>query len=120
MECRTNCLVAAAKTTLVVIFLPQVSDQVFSHHPSQRVFQLHRLNKQVMLGIKTRSRHRRLEIEAQPLLNTLHPRALCEVQEQNQIQNDRRSKNRVPAEKVHLNLHRISEPPENVDVVPAL
>src|SRR5580704_3382942 len=109
----------SSQTTLVVILLPQVSDQVFAHHPSQRVFQLHRLDKQVVLGIKARSCHRRLEVEAQPLLNALHSRALCKVQEKNQIQNDRSREDRVAAQEVHFDLHRIPEPAEDVDVVPA-
>src|SRR5580704_197773 len=108
MESRTNCLMAAAKTELVVIFLPEVRNQILSHHPAQRVFQLHRLNKQVVLGIQARRRHRRLKVEAQPLLDSVHTSALCKVQEENQVQNDRRSENGIPAKEIHLNLHRVS------------
>jgi hypothetical protein len=41
----------------IVVFLAQMGDQVLAHHPAQRVLQLHRLDKQVMLGIKLRRAH---------------------------------------------------------------
>ena len=54
---------------LVVILLAKVRDEVFANHPAQSVFQLHQLDEQVVLRIKLGRGHRRLEVEAQPLLN---------------------------------------------------
>src|ERR1700693_4871156 len=104
----------------IVILLPQVRDQTFAHHPAQRVFQLHQLYEQIVLGVQTRRGHRRLEIEAQPLLNTAHARALRQIQKQYKIEHDGRGQDRIAAQKVHLDLHGIAEPAENVDVVPTL
>src|SRR5579864_355299 len=75
---------------LVVIFLAQVSDQVLAHHPAKRVLELHGLDKQVMLGIEFRRAHGRFEIEAEPFLNAAHAGALGEIEEKNQIEDDRR------------------------------
>src|SRR6266849_8732023 len=110
---------APSRGRSVVILLPQVRDQVLAHHPAQRVLQFHQLNEQIMLGIQVRRGHRRLEIETQPLLNPAHPRALRQIQEQNQIEHDGRRQNRVAAQEIHLDLHGIAEPSEDVDVVPA-
>src|SRR5258706_3059149 len=90
---------------------------------TQRVLQLHGLNEEVVLGIKPGRGHRRLEVEAQPLLDTdaaQFRRTLGQVHKQNQIQNNRRGQDRVAAEEVELDLHRIAEPSEDVDVVPTL
>src|ERR1700675_1754330 len=76
-----------------------------------------------MLRIQTRRCHRRFEVEAQPFLNPETAqlwRALCEVEEENQIEHDRRGKNGVAAEEVHFDRHRIPEPSEDIDVVPTL
>ena len=48
------------------------------------------------------------------------PGALREVHEQREVEDDRRREDRVAAEEVDLDLHRVAEPPEDVDVVPAL
>src|SRR5215469_10389514 len=98
-------------------------DQLFALQMPQRVLQLHQLDEQVMLGVQARNRHRRFEIEAEPLLNadSLQLRAtLCEIEEQDQVENDRCGKNRVTTEKIHLDLHRVAEPSEDVDVIPSL
>src|SRR4029077_7758695 len=119
MESRTNCPVAWPKISLVVIFLTEVRDQVRAHHPAERIFQFHGLNKQIMLRIEAWSGHRGLEIEAEPLLDALHPCTLGEIQEENQVQNDRRGQDRVAAKEIPLDLHWVTEPAKNVDVVPA-
>src|ERR1700730_8886505 len=72
----------------VVILLPQVRNQILSHHPSQRILQFHGLDEQIVLRVQLRRAHRRLEVEAQPFLNPAHPCALRQVQKQNQIQDD--------------------------------
>ncbi len=54
---------------LVVILQPQVRNQRLTLDMPQRVLQLHQLNKEIMFRIKPGSRHRRLPVKAQPLLN---------------------------------------------------
>src|SRR5437660_1652307 len=69
-----------------------------------------------MLGIKPRRGHGRLEVKAKPFLNPDAPqlrRPLCQVQKQHEIEHNRRGKNRIPTEKVDLDLHGVAEPPEN-------
>src|SRR6185312_14533081 len=104
----------------VVVLESEVSNQLLALHPSQSILQFHELDEDVVLGIKSLSRHRRLEIERKPLLNASHSRALRQIHEQHQIENEWRRKNRVAAQKIDLDLHRIAEPPENVDVIPTL
>src|SRR5262245_46190485 len=73
-----------------------------------------------MLGIEFGRALRDLEIEREPLLNTRHADSLGEIEKQDQIEAQRRGQNAVTAQKVYLDLHRIAEPAENVDIVPAL
>jgi hypothetical protein len=40
------------------------------------------------------------------------------VGEEREIEHDRRGEDRIPAEEVHLDLHGIAHPAEDVDVVP--
>ena len=47
-------------------------------------------------------------------------RALGKIQEEDEVERDGRGKDGVAAEEVDLDLHRIAEPAEDVDVVPAL
>jgi hypothetical protein len=67
---------------LVVIFLSQVRDQIFAHHPAKCVLQLNRLYEQIMLGIQAWRSHRRFEVKAEPFLNLAHARALRQIEEQ--------------------------------------
>ena len=71
-----------------------------------------------MLGVETGCVHRTLEIERQPLLDARHAGALRQIQEQRDVEDDRRRQDAVAAQKVDLQLHRVAEPPEDVDVVP--
>src|SRR5271154_6120795 len=73
-----------------------------------------------MLGIQLWGGHWRLEVKTQPLLNSSQACALCEIQEQNQVEHNRRCQDRIPAKEIDFDLHRIAEPAEDVDVVPAL
>src|SRR5262249_47331986 len=86
----------------------------------QRVLQFHQLNKQIVLGIDRGGMHRALEVEREPFLNAAHSGALRQVEEQHEIKDNRSGQNRVATKEVHLDLHRISKPSEDVDVVPAL
>ena len=72
-----------------------------------------------MLGIEPRRGHRRFEVEAQPLLDALHAGALGEVEKQHQVEYERRGEDRIAAQEIDLDLHRIAEPAEDIDVVPA-
>src|SRR5579883_1096091 len=105
---------------LVVVLESEVSNQLLALHPAEGILQFHELNEDIVLGIEPLSRHRRLEVEGKPLLNASHSRALRQIHKQHQIQNERRRKNRVTAQKIDLDLHRVAEPPENVDVIPTL
>ena len=96
-----------------------MGDQVLAAHPAERVFELHELDEDVMLGIQPGRGHGSLEIERKPFLNAAHTRALRQVQEQNQVQDQRRRQNRIAAQKIDLDLHRIAQPSENVDIIPA-
>src|ERR1700687_421957 len=104
----------------VVVFQAKVGDQLFTAQESKRVLQLHELNEQVVLRIEPGRSLRALEVERQPLLDALHASPLREVEEQCQVEHQRRGKDGVAAEEVDLDLHRVPEPSEDVDVVPAL
>src|SRR5271169_4218623 len=103
---------------LVVVLEPKMCNQILSAHPTQRVLQLHQLNENVVLGIQPRSRHGSFEVEGQPLLDAFHARALRQIQKQNEIQHQRSGQYGIAAQEVDLDLHGISEPSEDVDVVP--
>ena len=74
-----------------------------------------------MLGIEARRSHRALEIKAEPFLD---PQALQfrgtlgKIEEQHEIEHDRRRQNRVAAQEIDLDLHGIAEPSEDIDVIP--
>src|ERR1022692_3917828 len=112
-----------ADSFLVVILQPQVRDHLFALEMAQRVLQLHGLDEQVMLGIQSGRRHRRFEVEAQPLLDADTAqlrRTLCQVEEEHQIEHDGRSQDGIAAQEIDLDLHRIAEPSEDIDAVPTL
>src|SRR5262245_51452067 len=62
--------------------------------------------------------HRALEVKAQPFLNPSHSATLRQIQKQNEIQNNRGGQNTVAAQEINLDLHGITEPSVDVDVVP--
>ena len=78
------------------------------------------LDEEVVFGIELRRAHRALEIKAKPFLDAVHSSALGEIEKQNEIENQRRGENRIAAEEIHLDLHFVAEPSENIDIVPAL
>src|SRR5215472_9324143 len=113
----------ATLCTLVVILQAEVSDQRLAFQVAQGVLQLHQLDEQIVLGIQSRRSHGRLQIEAQPFLDAESlefPAALGQVEEQHQVQHDGRGQDRIATEKVDLDLHRIAQPAEDVNVVPTL
>ncbi len=95
-------------------------DQVLALHPPQRVLELHQLDEDVVLGIEPGRGHRRLEVEAEPLLDAAHAGALRQIEEQHEVEHERGGEDGVATQEVDLDLHRVAEPAEDVDVVPAL
>src|SRR5437868_9389784 len=90
---------------------------------TQGVLELHELDEEVVLGIEAGSGHRRLEIKAEPFLDAAATQfwgALCEVEEEHQVEHERRGEDGIAAEKIHLDLHGIAEPAEDINVVPTL
>ena len=73
-----------------------------------------------MLGIEPRRSHRALVIETEPFLDTVETGAFSEIHEQRQVQHQRGCEDRVSTEEVDLDLHRVTKPTLNVEVVPAL
>ena len=76
-----------------------------------------------MFRIQPRRCHRRLEVEAEPLLNAQALKfraAFGQVEEQDKVENNRRGQDGIPAQEIDLDLHRIAEPAEDIDVVPTL
>src|SRR3981081_2305809 len=74
-----------------------------------------------MLWIQPRRGHRRLEIEAEPLLNAEPSQlgaAFSKIQKKHQVQHNRRGQDGVAAQKIHLDLHGIAQPSEDIDIVP--
>src|SRR5687767_15853907 len=103
----------------IVVFETEVSDQVLATQMTERVLQFHELNENVVLRIEARGGLRRLEVEGQPFLDPFHSGPLGEVQKKGEVEAQGCGKDRVAAEKVDLDLHRISEPAKDVDIVPA-
>src|SRR3981081_2351036 len=104
---------------LVVVLAAKVRDELLALKVPQSVLQLHQLNEQIVLGVDLRRVHRRLEVEREPLLDALHLGPLRQIEEERDVEHERRRKNAVAAQEVDLQLHRIAEPSEDVDVVPA-
>src|SRR5207244_1425462 len=88
--------------------------------PLQRSEKSAVLCREVMLRRSVWIGHRTLEIEGEPILNANPTRPLRQVDEECQIENQGGGEDGIPALEIDLDLHRISEPPEEVDVVPAL
>jgi hypothetical protein len=111
------------KRLLAVVLKAEVGNQVLTHDVPKSVLQLHGLDKEIVLGVNLRRVVRVLEVEAEPFLNTETLQAAGaggEVHEKNQVERKRRSKDRIATEEVNLELHGISQPAEDVDIVPTL
>src|SRR5207253_699811 len=102
----------------LVVVEPRVVEHFLTHQDPQRVGQLQVLDEEVVLGLEIHARHRRFEVEGEPLLDAREPCALREVEEEDQVQGDRGRQDRVAAEKVDLDLHGLAEPSHNVYIVP--
>src|SRR6185437_8996497 len=105
----------------VVVLEAEVGDHLFAHDVAQGVLQLHGLDEQVVLGVEAGGGDGALEIEREPLLDAEAAErggALGKIGEQDQVEDDGRGQDGVAAEEIHLDLHGVAEPAENVDVVP--
>src|SRR5262249_12461009 len=103
-----------------IILQPEMCNQLFSSQMAQSILELHKLYEQVMLGVKLRRGHRAFEVEAEPFLHAAHPGTLCEIHKQSEIEHYRSGQDRIAAEKIDLDLHRITELTKDVYIVPAL
>src|SRR5207237_10477984 len=108
------------KLGLVVILTAEMRDELFALEKPERVLELHQLDEQIVLRIHRRRVHRALEVERQPFLDAVHVRALREIEEQRNVEDDRRREDAVAAQEVDLQLHRVAEPADEIDVVPSL
>src|SRR4051794_4415518 len=120
---RSRAALSRGEFESVVILETEVSDELLAFEVTQRVLQLHGLDEQIVLGIQARLRHRGFQIKTEPLLYANAAQlfaALRQVEEQDQIEHDRRRQDGVAAKEIYLELHRVTEPAEDVDVVPAL
>src|SRR5687768_8803485 len=92
----------------VVVLVSEVRDELFSAHPSEGVLELLELHEEVVGRAKAGRAHRALEVEAKPLLRSRESCALGEVEEERQIEDQRRREDRVATQEIDLDLHRIS------------
>ena len=70
--------------------------------------------------IKWRSVFLSFLIKRQPFLDTLHTGTRCQIQKQDQIQYQGGGQDTVATQKIHFDLHRVAQPSEDVDIIPAL
>src|SRR5262249_25357458 len=92
---------------------------LFPNEDPERVAELQVLDEEVVLRGEVRAGHRRLEVEGEPLLDSRESGPLRQIEEEEEVEDDGRREDRVAAEKVDLDLHRLAEPAEDVDIVPA-
>src|SRR5215207_10087651 len=85
---------------LEVVVHSEVGDLLLAHHPAQRVAELRLLDEQVVLGIEAGRDLRGLEVEAEPLLDAAEPGPPGQVEEQAQVEGERRGEDRVAAHEV--------------------
>jgi len=95
-------------------------DEVFSAQVAERIFELHQLNKEVMFGIELWRTLRTLKVKGKPFLDPVHFGALGKVEKEHQVEAQGCRQDAIPAKKVDLDLHRVTEPSENIDIIPAL
>src|SRR5260221_5829046 len=104
---------------LIVVLTAKMRDELFALEIPQRVLQLRQLNEQVVLGVQVGGVYRSFEVERQPLLNATHAGALGKVEKQRDVEHDGRGQNAVAAQEVDLELHRVPQPTDQIDIVPA-
>src|SRR5215204_167880 len=105
---------------LLVVVEAEVGDEVLTHKCPEGVLELYLLDEEVVLWVELGQGHRALEVEGEPLLDTAHPGPVREVHKEGEVQDYRGGEDRVAGKEVYLDLHRVAQPPEDVNVVPAL
>jgi len=113
-----RCLFTASD--LVVVIQPEVCDLGFSHEIAECVLQLHQLNEQIVLRIECRRALGALKIEGEPFLDAGHGGPLGQIHEEHQVQDQRRGQDAVSTEEIDPDLHRVPQPAEDINAVPAL
>src|ERR1700704_1592310 len=96
-----------ARMLLVRVVRAEIVDELFADEVAEIVLQPDLLGEEVVLGIDARRVLRALEVEAEPLLDALHPGPLGEIAEEREVEDDGRREDRVAAEEVDLDLHRV-------------
>src|ERR1700735_3652122 len=81
------------------------------------------LDEEVVLGIDAGRRVGVFEVKAEPLLDAEALQAWsprCQVHEEDEVKREGRGEDGVAAEEIYLDLHGVTEPTEDIDIVPAL
>src|SRR3989475_5640534 len=73
-----------------VVLDAEVRDLLLTHQPAQRVLELRLLDEEVVLGVQAGGELRALEVEREPFLNARESRTAGEVEEQREVEHDRR------------------------------
>ena len=102
-----------------IVIEAEVCDEVFAHDVTEGVFHLCLLNEEVVFGVEAFADLRALEVEGEPFLDAVEVCALCEVHEECKVEGDGSGEDGVTAEEVDFDLHGVSEPAEDIDVIPA-
>lgn len=71
---------------LVVILQAEMSNEFLPAQVSQRVFELHELDEQVMFRVQSLGCLRAFEVKRQPLLDAPHSGALREVEKESKVE----------------------------------
>src|SRR3954454_21217007 len=90
-----------------IVLSAEVRDQLVALQVPQRVLQLHELDEQIVFWIHALGVRRALPVEGKPLLDAAHAGPPGQVEEQREVEDDRRREDRVTAEEVDLDLHRV-------------
>src|SRR5690348_3250089 len=107
----------------IIVFKSQMRYKFLASQVAQSILELDELDEQVVLGVEIGSAHRTLEVEGEPLLDSLarHFRApLGKVHKQDEVKNNGGGQNRIAAQEVNFDLHGIAHPSEDVEIVPPL
>ena len=99
--------------------LGNVGHWIFASDHTKGIFESDVLNENIVLLNVSLFHMRALEIKGEPFLNTRHAGTPGEIQKQGKIQDNRSRKNRISTQKVDLDLHFITKPSEDIDIVPA-
>ncbi len=96
-----------------------MGNEFFAHDVAKCVFVFCFLNEEVVFWIKAFADFRALEEEGEPFLNAVETATLSKIHAQSDIESDRSGEDGVTAEEVDLDLHGVSEPAEDINIIPA-